>query len=171
VDLWVGELAPGVKGALSAVWNEPETDARNDEWWNDRLGLSGPGRLAYYQLHVFNTTGEPVRVTLADGALSITPEGGEPLPMRSLASLLQASGPASPALARSLAALGSARETIEVPPGRMASPFVAFPRRVGLGDAVAVARLDGTSFRKRRIPRSRWEDLRLSPRPDEIEDL
>jgi hypothetical protein len=171
VDLWVGDLAPGVKGVLSAVWNDPRTDERNDELWNERLGLSEPRRLAYYQLHVFNTSSEAVIVTLRDGALTITPKGGAPLPMRSLASLLATASASSPAVAASLAALGSSRETIEVPPGRLAAPFVAFERRVPLDEAVAVARLDGTAFHKRRIPRRRWESLRSAPEARELEDL
>jgi hypothetical protein len=171
VDLWVGDLAPGVKGVLGGVWNEPETDERNDAWWNERLGLSGATRLAYYQLHVFNTSSETATVRLRDGELTITPKGGDPLPMRSLAALISTAGAAAPALARTLDALGSSRETIEVPPGKTASPFVAFPRRVGLGEAVAVARLDGTSFHRRRIPRSRWEDLRSLPAAAAVESL
>jgi hypothetical protein len=170
VDLWVGEVAPGVKGILGAVYDDPEADARNDREWNAGLGLPGDQGLAYYRLHLANTSPDPVRVDLHDGLLTITPPDGTPVRMRSLSSLI-AEGRVSPSLRASLSALGSGREALDVPAGTLAAPFVAFPRRVALGQASAVAREDGVSFHRRRIPRDRWEDLRASPSARRIEEL
>jgi hypothetical protein len=171
VDLWVGDLAPGVKGVLSEVWNDPSQDAKNDAAWNDRLGLREADRLAYYQFVVFNPSAGPVKVSLLDGDLTLTPKGGDPLPMRSLARVLAAPSVPSPSVARTLAASGAGRDAIEVPAGKVAAPFVAFPRRVGLGEAVAVARADGTSFHRRRIPREGWDDRGAKPDAADLEDL
>jgi hypothetical protein len=171
VDLWVGDLAPGVKGILGNVYDEPEADARNDREWNAALGVPEGEPLAYYRLHVANTSSAPVRVDLRDGLLTLTPSGGGPaLPLRSLAPLL-AKDSRAPALRANLAAVGSGREALEVPPGTFATPYVAFPRRVALGDVAAVARADGSSFHRRRIARERWEDLRASPTAKAVEEL
>jgi hypothetical protein len=167
VDVWVGDLAPGVKGILGNVYDEPEADRKNDRAWNEALGVREP--LAYYRLHVANTSSDTVRVDLRDGVLTLTPPGGgAPLGMRSLAPLLAAG--TSP-LRGNLAAVGSGRESLEVPAGSLATPYVAFPRRIPLGEAAGVARSDGTAFQRRRIPLDRWEDLRASPTARAVEDL
>ena len=169
VDVWVGEPAPGVKVVLSAVFNEPEPDRGHDELLNHRLSLPDGRGLAYYQLVVFNTSEAPVTLRLKDGAISITPKGGDPLPMRSLAAL--AGKGTSPAVGVVLSALGATTEVMEVPPGRKATHLVAFDRRVPLGEAVSVAREDGTAFHPRRISRQRWFDLLEAPTVDELKDL
>jgi hypothetical protein len=163
VDLWVGDLATGVKGVLTANFNDPVPDAEQDGLFNRGLGLDGGRALAYYQFHVFNVSDRPFTVRLTDGELVVTPKGGEPLPMRSLKTVLAGgAGLPAPSVADFLSKMGSNREAIEVPPGKSAHPFVAFPRRVALGEVVAVAGMDGTEFHRRPIPRAVWEDLRTS---------
>jgi hypothetical protein len=172
VDVWVGELAPGVEAVLSSEWNDPEADARYDEALNRDLGVPAVSPLAYYRLTVQNRTEKPVTLDLRDGCLVVTPPAGGPLPVKSLASLLSGgagSGPAS-AQAGTLRALGAARESVEVPPGTRHRHVVALEKRIPLSSAVAVARADGTGFRARRIPGRRWDDFLESPSKPASED-
>jgi hypothetical protein len=168
VDLWVGDFGPGVKGVLSAVFNEPGPDREQDAVLNRRLDVPKERALAYYRILVFNVSEQTVTLRFEDGALTITPAGGAPLPLRSLSSLV-ASAP--PAVAAVEAALGTMRETLVVPPGKRAVELVGFDRRVPLGEAASVARQDGTPFHMRRISRQRWIDLLEAPTMDDLKDL
>ena len=174
VDLWVGDLAPGVRGVLASEWNDPAVDAAYDDEMNRDLGLTGGRGLAYYRLVVFNTSDRPVSLTFRDGGLTLTPKGERPLPMRSLASLLLGgdgrAAPASPQAA-TLRALGAGRETVEVPPGGRHSHPIAFERRVPLALAAAVAWVDGTEFHARRIPGQRWSGILEGPSAADVKDL
>lgn len=168
VDLWVGELGDGVKGVLSSEWGEPLADARYDAEMNRDLGLPPAAGLAYYRLTVFNTGERPVTLAFEDGALVITPRGGDPLPMKSLATLL---GGANGPVPQTLRWLGADRVEVAVPAGRRHSHPVAFGRRVALSEAVSVARADGTAFRPRRIPGAAWSGLLENPSVDGLKDL
>ena len=168
VDLWVGELAPDVKGVLSSEWGEPLADARYDAAMNRDLGLKDAGGLAYYRLTVFNTGTRSVTLAFSDGALVVTPKGGEPLPMKSLATLLKSAGGA---VSQTLRWLGADRAEVEVPAGRRHSHPVAFARRVALGEVASVARADGTAFHPRRMPGAAWSGLLVNPSLDDLKDL
>ena len=174
VDLWVGDLAPGVRGVLASEWNDPAVDAAYDEEMNRDLGLSDGRGLAYYRLVVFNTSDKPVSLAFRDGGLTLTPKGERPLPMRSLAALL-VGGDGRPAPASSqaatLRALGAGRETVDVPPGGRQSHPIAFERRVPLALAAAVAWADGTEFHPRRIPGQRWSGILDDPSAADVKDL
>lgn len=169
VDLWVGELVPGVKAILASEWNQPDWDARHDATLNDGLGLAGAGRLAYYQLLLCNTTETAVTVPVRDGAIVLVPKEGPALPLVSLAPLLGAAA-ASPQAA-TLRALGGHLADVALPPGRMTRHPVAFSRRVALGDLVSVAAKEGTPFHARRILEPVWAGLLHSPRSSDLRDL
>ncbi len=174
VDLWVGELAPGVKAILASEWNQPDWDARHDETLNEGLGLVGADRLAYYQLLLCNTTETTITVPVRDGALSLGLGDGTSLPLVSLSRLLGPvdgrAAPGSPQAA-TLRALGGHLEDVVLPPGRMTRRPVAFARRVALGDLVSVASADGTRLHPRRILEPVWAGLLHSPRTSDLRDL
>lgn len=160
VDVWVGDLGAGVKGVLSSEWGDPAADARYDEAMSRDLGLPAASGLAFYRLTVFNTGDAPVTASFRDGAVVITPRGGEPLPMRSLSSILSAAGgPVS----RTLRWLEADRDEVEIPASRRHSHPVAFARRVPLADVAAVANAEGTAFHPRRMPGSVWSALLSAP--------
>jgi len=174
VDLWVGELAPGVKAILASEWNQPDWDSRHDATLNDGLGLVGRHRLAYYQLLLCNTTEAAVTVPVRDGALALVGKDGAALPMVSLSPLLGGAG--APSAAKSpqvatLRALGGHLPEVVLPPGRMTRHPVAFARRVALGEVASVASADGTPFRARRMPEPVWAGLLHSPRTSDLRDL
>jgi hypothetical protein len=174
VDLWVGDLAPGVLGVLSTENDDPLVDERADAALNDALGLAGAEGLAYYRLRAFNRGASPATLAIGDGALVVTPRDGSPLPLRTLAAALSGGAgreaPASPA-AETLRRLGADRTVLEVPPGAFVSHPVALSRRVPLGEVESVARADGTAFHRRRIPQRQWSGLVASPSLDELKDL
>ena len=176
VDLWVGDLVPGVKAILASEWNQPDWDARHDATLNAGLGLAGKEALAYYQLLLFNTTEAEVTVPVRDGALTLVDPSGASLPLRSLAPLLRGappgggSAPTSPP-ASTLRALGAHVEEVVLPPGRMTRHPVAFARRVPLGELASVASADGARFHARRILEPAWAGLLHSPRTSDLRDL
>lgn len=187
VDLWVGEVAPGVKAVLSAEWNQPDWDLRSDEQVNAALG-GGPG-LAFYAFVAFNTSPAPVSLGFGDGALLVVPgtpvagvpgtagaavgageaggarlePSGPPVPSVDLGRVLADPTLRSSAAATTLRILGADRGTVELPPGKMLRRPVAFPRRVPLEEAAAVRRADGAEFRRRRMRRSEWAGLLGAP--------
>ncbi len=179
VDLWVGELSPGVKAILASEWNQPEWDARHDETLNDGLGLVGKDRRAFYQLLLCNTTEAEVTVPVRDGALVLLDPQGESLRLSSLAPILRRSlpggggapGAAESPQASTLRALGAHLEEVVLPPGRMTRHPVAFARRVPLRDLTSVASADGTRFHPRRILETAWAGLLHSPRTSDLRDL
>ena len=175
IDLWVGDLAPGVRCVLSSEWNDPAIDAAYDEDLNRSLGL-GQGRgLAYYRLVVFNTTDKTVTLAFRDGQVVLTPKKGQaPLAMKSLASLVSGGAAASDrpsAQVAVLRGLGAGRETIDLPPGSRHSHPIAFERRVPLAEAVSVASADGTAFRPRRMPGRRWTGILEASSAADVKDL
>lgn len=191
VDVWVGEVAPGVKAVLSAEWNQPDWDQRQDERWSAGLG-AGPGAdvapgLAFYALVAFNTSDAPVELTFPPGAYRIVPApptaaSGTPAaapaadPGEGIASLDLAAWLAKPEIAASAAAttlkmLGADRGAVAIPPGKMLRRPLAFPRRIPLESAVAVVRSDGTTFHRRRMRRSEWAGLLASPSVEQIRAL
>ena len=150
VDLWVGDLAPGVRGVLASEWNDAHADADYDARMNAGLGLSAGRALAYYRLVVFNTTDRSVTLTFRDGELTLTPKGEAPLPMVSLAALLSGrDGNPAPASSQAvvLRELGAGRESIDLPSGSRHSHPIAFPRRVPLAEVASVASADGSGFK------------------------
>lgn len=183
VDVWVGDIAPGVKAVLSAEWNHPDWDRLQDERWNAGFGADVAPGLAFYALLAFNTSAAPVELSFPEGALRIvapppaagepTPPGGAPL---AVGSLDLGAWLAKPAIAASSAAttlrmLGADRGTIAIPPGKMLRRPVAFPRRVPLETAASVSRSDGTAFHRRRMRRSEWAGLLASPSVEQIRAL
>jgi len=174
VDLWVGEIVPGVKAILASEWNQPDWDARHDATLNDGLRLVGNDRLAYYQLLLCNTTEAEVTVPVRDGALSLVRRDGSQLPMVSLAPRLAGAGGgavASSPQVSTLRALGGHLAEVSLPPGRMTRHPVAFAYRVALGELASVASADGTPFRARRILEPVWAGLLHSPRTSDLRDL
>lgn len=181
VDLWVGELAPGVKAVLSAEWNHPDWDHAQDARWNAGLltsGRAGPSALAFYALVAFNTSDAAVTLSFPEGAFQVAlPAGAGPrdegatLRSVNLAAWLSQPIVTDSAAATTLRMLGADREVVEVPPGKMLKRPVAFPRRVSLADATGVVRGDGRPFRRRRMPRSEWAGLLGSPSVEQVSAL
>jgi hypothetical protein len=169
VDLWVGDVAPGVKGVLSPPWNQPAWDARQDEVLSGALGRSGRDALAFGTLVVFNTSDAAATVPTGAGSLVLRGADGGKVPSVSLALILD--GAAGAAAATTLRRLGAGRDTVDVPPDRMARVPVAFPRSVPLGEAVGVERGDGSPFRRRRMAQREWAGLLQSPSVDALRDL
>ncbi len=170
VDVWVADLGPGVKEVLSSEWNQPAWDAAQDEALSKELGLDGAG-LAFYSLLVFNTSDAPATVPLPEGGLVLKAPGGVRLPSRSLSAIVAAPPAAGSPQADTLRLLGAARDSVVVPPGRMARRPVAFSRRVPLAEVEGVESADGTAFHRRRIERPRWAAMLQSPTVDDLRDL
>lgn len=173
VQVWVGDLAPGVVGLLGPVWGQIEPDRAHDTRLNQQLGLEGDGELAWYHLLLFNRSDAAQTVSLADGALTIRPpDGADPVALRSLAGLV-ARGEArvAPSLAAVLAARGALSETVEVPAHTMADLLVAFDRRVALDQAVDVTTRAGVSLRRRPKTRRDLDELVEDPTSAGVEDL
>ena len=187
VDVWVCEVAPGVKAVLAAEWNQPDWDRLQDERWSAGLGAEVASGLAFYALVAFNTSDVPVELTFPPGAYRIVPAppteasgtpGGAPAedPGTGVASLDLAAWLAKPEVAASAAAttlkmLGADRGAVAIPPGKMLRRPLAFPRRIPLETAVAVVRSDGTTFHRRRMRRSEWAGLLASPSVEQIRAL
>lgn len=173
VDVWVGDLAPGVVGVLSPVWGEPEPDREHDARLNEELALMAPRKLAWFHLLVFNTSGEEQTIALGEGALVIRPpDGGAAGTLQSVAALVEC-GEArlTPALRLVLEARGALRDSVTVPAGWMADLLVAFDRRVELDQAVEVACAGGETFRRRPMSRRDLEGLVESPDASVLDDL
>jgi hypothetical protein len=169
VDLWVGDVAPGVKGVLAPEWNQPAWDARQDEVLSEALGRHGGDALAFGTLVLFNTSPSPARVATGEGSLVLRGADGAAAPSVSLAPVLD--GAAGSAAATTLRLLGAGREAVDVPAGRMVRLPVAFPRRVPLPAASSVERGDGTPLRRRRMAQREWAGLLQSPSVDALRDL
>ncbi|MFO0933375.1 MAG: hypothetical protein U1E39_11775 [Planctomycetota bacterium] len=183
VDVWVGDLAPGVKAVLSAEWNHPDWDRLQDERWNAGFGADVAPGLAFYALLAFNTSAAPVELAFPEGAFRIVapppaadaavPPSGTPLATASLdlRAWLEKPGIATSAAATTLRMLGADRGAISIPPGKMLRRPLAFPRRIPLETAEAVVRSDGTAFHRRRMRRSEWAGLLASPSVEQIRAL
>lgn len=195
VDLWVGEVAPGVKAVLASEWNEPDWDRLQDERWNAGFGAEPAPGLAFYALVAFNTSAAPVALSFPEGAfriLAALPTAGRPgdappseggggsaaaagVPL-AVGSLDLEAWLARPEIAASAAGttlrmLGADRGTVEIPPGKMLRRPLAFPRRIPLAEAEAVVRSDGTAFHRRRMRRSEWAGLLVAPSLEQIRAL
>jgi hypothetical protein len=164
VHLWVGEVAPGVKGVLTSVFGDPQPDRAHDEELRTGLGLAADSPLAWYRLLLFNTSSEARTIVLKPGGIVVEAETVS----ANLASLpdLVKSGAArpSPALSAVLRGLGALREEVVLPPGDATTLLVCFERRVDLAGATTVASANGTRFRPRRM--GRGELARLMAEPD-----
>jgi hypothetical protein len=169
VDLWVGDVAPGVKGILATEWNQPAWDARQDEVLSAALGRRGDEALAFGTLVLFNTSAASVTVGTGEGSLVLHGPDGATVRSLGLAPLL--AGAADSAAATTLRLLGAGRDAVDVPPGRMVRLPVAFPRRLALADASGVERGDGTPLRRRRMTQREWAGLLQSPSLDALRDL
>lgn len=172
VVVWVGDLAPGLRGVLSPVWGEPGPDREHDRTLNAGLHVRTED-LAFYRLLLFNTSEETRSVRLENGALEISRAGdGAPVGLRSLAALLREGGAfASPALAIVLEGQGALEEELVLPPGMMADLLVAFDGHVALEEAASVRGGDGVAFARRRIERGELEALLQAPDSARIRDL
>jgi hypothetical protein len=173
LQVWVGDVAPDVRGLLAPVWGEEEPDRAHDARLNEQLGLTGARALAWYHLLLFNRSEAPQRVSLADGALLIRPAGGASrVALRNLAGLV-ARGEArvAPSLAAVLTARGALSESVEVPAGWMADLLVAFDGRVPLAEAFGVATSTGSVFTRRPMTRRELDELVEDPAGPRLEDL
>jgi hypothetical protein len=169
IDVWVGDVAPGVKGVLATDWNQPAWDARQDDVLSEALGRRDGDALAFASLVVFNTSTATARVPTGEGSLVLRDSAGAVAPAVSLSRLL--AGVEGGSAATTLRFLGAGRDEVEVPPGRMVRVPVAFPRRVPLSEAAAVERADGSAFRRRRMTQREWAGLLQSPSVDALRDL
>jgi hypothetical protein len=172
VDLWVGDLSPGVKAVVASFSHDAAADRLQDARWNRGLGLDGADALTFYELVAFNTSDEPATVTFEPAALVAAPSpGAAPLASRDLAPLLARPLVASTAIASTLRALGADRASVSLPPGRVVRRPVAFPAGADLATAASVASRDGVAFHRRRIRRVEWAGILLSPSVDRIRAL
>ena len=171
VEVWVGQLAPGVKGVLSSEGNDARSDPRQDALLSQGLGLPGGTSLAFYSLVVFNTSSTSVHVALGDGSLVVAAPGGPPEPSKGLHAFFAGASPPSSSQASVLRSLGADRETVDLPPGKMARQTIAFARPLDLSTAVSVVTRDGTAFHRRRIPQKTWAGLLHSPSVEDVENL
>ncbi len=172
VTLWVGELGPGLKGALTNVFGDTQPDERHDAELNRRLGLD-PEALAYYRLLVFNTSDEPRTYRVADGALRIEGiNGARPATLKSLAEMAaRGEIDADGGLSFALKALGALRSEVEVPAGKMANLVLPFGSRVELADAKSVETAEGKPFRALQRTRAELRELISDPSLDRIKDF
>ncbi len=173
MQVWVGDVAPGVVGLLGPVWGEKGPDLAHDARLNEQLGLSEGRSLAWYHLLLFNRSEEARRISLADGALTIRPPDGEDrVSLRNLAGLVsRGEAEVAPSLAAVLSVRGTLSEAVEVPAGWMADLLVAFDRRVELDQAVEVATAAGAAFERRPMTRRELDDLVEDPASAQLEDL
>lgn len=173
VTLWVGEVEPGLKGALTAVYGDPEPDARHDQRINEGLGLAEDAALGFYRLMLFNLSAEDKRFELADGALRVLGvDGDATVPLSNLARRL-ADGDIDPppGLRFTLSSLGTLRDAVDVPAGKRANLVVAFAGRVDLAKAEAVETAEGRSFHRLQRTRAELRRLISDPSTDRIRDF
>lgn len=173
MQVWVGDVAPGVVGVLGPVWGQEGPDREHDRRLNEQLGLAQGRDLAWYHLLLFNRSEEDREIGLQDGALVIRPAGeGDPVGLTSVAALVaRGEVRVAPSLAAVLRARGALSETVTVPAGWMADLLVAFERRVPLADAVQVATAAGSAFERRPMTRRDLDRLVEEPDRARIEDL
>jgi len=173
MQVWTGDLAPGVVGLLGPVWGQDGPDREHDRRLNEQLALPAGTELAWYHLLLFNRSEEDREVSLADGALTIRPAEGEgPVALTSLARrVARGEARVAPSLAAVLHARGALSETVTVPAGWMADLLVAFERRVPLEEAFEVATAEGASFTRRPMTRRELDRLVEDPATTLVEDL
>jgi hypothetical protein len=173
VVVWTGEFAPGVKGVLAPVWGDAKPDRDHARLLNEDLGLDGESELVYFRLLVFNTTPEAHTLHLEDGAIRIAvEEGSQPVPMRSLAAMLERDEvDMAEGLAFSLRSLGALQRTVELPAGGVAKLIVPFGRRASLEAARAVATENGTALRRRQMAAAAFRRLITTPGDVRVEDF
>ena len=168
VTLWVGEVHPGLKGALTDVYGDTRPDHAHDARLNEQLGLEGDAALAFYRLLLFNTSTEERAYPLRSGGLAVVADADGPEAL-----LHPLSGP--PTLDGgtrfALEALGTLRDSVAVPAGSMANIVVAFDRRRDLSRAAGVETAEGTALAQRRMSRVMLRRLIENPRADWIQDL
>jgi hypothetical protein len=171
VDLWVGEVVPGVKGVLTSVFGDVQPDRAHDEELRRGLGLAAATPLAWYRLLLFNTSAEARTVALKPGGLVIETDDG-PIGLASLAALVK-SGAAqpSPALSAVLSGLGALREEVPLAAGTATLVLVCFDRRVELSGAKTVASANGARFRPRRMGRGELQRLIAEPDAAQVSTL
>lgn len=176
VDVWVGEWVPGVTCVLASPWSQFAWDAASDATLRSSLASGLPAGLVLYDCWLFNTTDQPVTVSVKDGSLLVSPSAppGSALALRSLSTWLTPRGGVTAPMggvATVLRALGADRETVELPANRMTRHPVALGERVSLAGVHSVATADGTSFHLRRMPEPEWAALIQSPRRQDLESL
>lgn len=176
VPVWVGPIAPSVKGVLSDVWGDLASDREHDLVLRAELGLPPDADLAFYHLLLFNLSDEERTVELGDGALRVMPRdadgAGGVVTLRSLAALARAGDARPTSTARAvLGPRGVFHDAVKLPAGMMADLLVAFERRVDLDGPVTVASADGTAFHRRRMPRRDFEALIEAPDAGRLRDL
>ena len=171
VDLWVGEVGPGVKVVLTSVWGDALPDRAHDDELRQGLGLPEGSPLAWYTLLVFNTSAEARTVPLEEGGLVVETEGGRAR-LASLPALVQrGEARPSPSLASVLTGLGALQRQVVLQAGEAASLLVCFDRRMDLGGAKTVATADGAAFRRRRMGRGDLQRLMADPDSSQVSTL
>jgi hypothetical protein len=168
VTLWVGQVSPGLKGALTDVYGDERPDLAHDARLNEELGLEGAAGLAFYRLLLFNTSDEARDYPVLEGGLAVHGDADVPAArMKPLSGSAVRDGGTRFALE----ALGTLRASVTVPAGAMANVVVAFDRRSDLSTAASVATLEGTALARRRMSRVALRRLLEDPRADWIQDL
>ena len=172
VDLWVGEVRPGVKGVLTGVWGDALPDRAHDDELRASLGLGAGSALAWYRLLLFNLADGERTIPLVDGGLVVQAEEGRAR-LTSLASLVErGEARPSPSLATVLKGLGALRAEVTLAAGEAATVLVCFDRRLDLGGAgTTVATADGSAFRRRRMGRGDLQRLMADPDASEVSTL
>lgn len=172
VTLWAGEIQPGLKGVLVAVYGDPEPDAEHDRKLNAALDRQAGAELGFYRLLLFNTSSEDKQFSLADGALVVQAAAGTSVGLQNLSDGVAAGRiEVSPAVRATLGMLGTLSAEVDVPPGKRVNLIVAFRGHTDLATAESVATAEGHAFH--RLQRSRAELRRIiaDPRADRIRDL
>lgn len=168
VTLWVGEMLPGLKGALTDVYGDDLPDRAHDARLNEQLGLEGDATLAFYRLLLFNVSDEERAYPLREGGLAVHDEDDSHVARMTP---LDGSRVRTGGTRFALEALGTLRDTVNVPAGSMANVVVAFDRRNDLASASAVETLEGTALAQRQMSRTALRRLMEDPRADWIQDL
>lgn len=175
VTLWVGEVEPGLKGVLTAVFGDPEPDSAHDRKLNEALGrVEGAAAppLAFYRLLLFNTSKIEKRFPLSDGALVVKPAEGAVVGLQNLSEGDLAEDPEiSPSVRATLAMLGTLRADVEVPAGKRVNLVVAFAGRADLATADSVETAEGRPFHRLQRTRAELRRIIADPRVDRIRDL
>lgn len=169
VDLWVGEVRPGVKGVLTGVWGDALPDRAHDDELRAALRLAPGSALAWYRLLLFNLSGEARTVPLEEGGLVVQAHDGRAR-LTSLTALVErGEAKPSPSLATVLKGLGALRADVTLAPGEAVTVLVCFDRRLDLGAATtSVATADGSAFRRRRMGRGDLQRLMADPDASEV---
>ena len=169
VTLWVGDVQPGLQGALTEVYGDPRADEAHDAELSAVLGADGTP-MGFYRLLLFNTSDEVKRYEIRNDGLMVRGAAGE----AGLRRLSERDAPIAKddqGVLFSLKALGTLREDVEIEPGTMANLVLAFARHSDLEEAEAVETAEGVPLRRLNRSRQELRDLMANPRAEIIQKL